>query len=119
MMITITHAEWLAELRKRGEQARQVKFVCPSCGHAQSGQDFLDLGMTPEQAASKAGFSCIGRWLPTCQEAFTGGPGPCNYAGGGLIGLNPIRVIAGEKTIAVFDFAEDPLAEVQVEGSTP
>lgn len=118
-MITITHAEWLAELRKRGEQARLVKFRCPSCGYEQSGQDFLDLGMTPEQAASKAGFSCIGRWLPTCREAFTGGPGPCNYAGGGLIGLNPIRVIAGDKTIAVFDFADSPLTGVEVGGSTP
>jgi hypothetical protein len=33
------------------------------------------------------------------------GKGPCDYAGGGLIRLNPVTVVDGDKTHDVFEFA--------------
>lgn len=115
-MKSISHEDWLQEAEKRyGKSLRQIRFICPVCKHVQSGQDFLDLGMTPEKAATRAGFSCIGRWMDSCRDAFTGeGSGPCNYTNGGLIRLGPIRVDNAEwndGSIYVFDFADDPLDE--------
>jgi hypothetical protein len=79
-----------------GPDIMQWKFVCPSCGHVASVQDYKDAG-APEGAVA---FSCVGRYLPKRSEAFGGnGSGPCNYAGGGLIGLNPVDV-AGRRTFA-------------------
>ncbi len=109
-MVTISCEDWRREAEKRyGEMHRKIRFRCPSCGYEQSGEDFLKLGMTPEQVVSKVGFSCIGRQMQNCQDAFTGPPGPCNYAGGGLIRIAPIRVMDGTKEVYVFDFADDPL----------
>lgn len=96
----MTHQEWL----EKGEQLfgadiMQWRFACPSCGHVASVQDWKDAG-APEGAVA---FSCVGRYLPKCNEAFGGkGSGPCNYAGGGLIRLNRVDV-DGRKTFA---FAE-------------
>ena len=36
---------------------------------------------------------------------------PCNYAGGGLFRLNPIKIISGDKEQSYFDFADSPLVE--------
>lgn len=111
--ITLSHEQWLAEAERRyGKSLRLIRFVCPSCGYLQSGIDFLDLGCTPEEAARVVGFSCIGRKLRVCQGAFTGGPGPCNYAGGGLFRIAPVRVLIDgpeQEEIMVFDFADEPL----------
>lgn len=110
--ITLSHAAWLAEAERRCEgKFRALRFTCPACGHVQSGQDFLDLGMTPDQAATRAGFSCIGRWLPQCRAAFEDGPGPCNYAGGGLFRIGPVQVVfeEGKEPLWAFDFADDAL----------
>lgn len=112
-MVQISHAEWLEEAERRyGASLRGVRFVCPSCQHVQSGRDFLDLGLTPEKAATVAGFSCIGRFQPNCSDAFSGDPGPCNYAGGGLIRIAPIAVLIEGRAepLYVFDFADEPLA---------
>ena len=111
--LRITHSEWLEEARKRyGERGREVRFRCPSCGHEQCGEDFLALGMEVEDIASRCGFSCIGRWMESRpSEAFSDSPGPCNYAGGGLICISPIIVeMPSGSTISAFDFADDPLA---------
>lgn len=114
-MITLTHAQWLAEAEKRyGKSLRYARFRCPACGHAQSGEDFISLGIEPEAAIRYLGFSCIGRVMDNpVRDAFGAGPGPCNYAGGGLIGLNPICVKTDEdeKEYHVFDFADEPLAD--------
>ena len=40
-MQTMTHAEWLAEATRRfGDDPMAWKFVCPSCGHIASVQDW-------------------------------------------------------------------------------
>lgn len=93
--------EWRAEAEKLfGPDEMLWRFKCPSCGHECSIQDYKDAGAKSENV----GFSCIGRWTGTTQDAFTGGPGPCNYAGGGLIGINPVTVTDGELTHHLFEF---------------
>ena len=102
----MTREEWLIEGRKRfGDDTMKWRFVCPACGYAASVQDYKDTG-APEGAVA---YSCIGRYLPECREAFGGhGKGPCNYAGGGLFGLNPVP-IDGEEP--VFEFAKESLID--------
>lgn len=94
----------MAEGRTRfGEQMRDWRFVCPACGHTASGEDYKAAG-APMGAIA---FSCIGRWREGSRDAFTGsGPGPCNYAGGGMFGLNPVVVVEDGKEHRVFEFAE-------------
>lgn len=99
----MTHAEWKAEAERRfGKDMMNWKFVCPSCGHVQSTKDYKEAGAQP----SAVGFSCVGRYLKKKKSAF-GKKGPCDYAGGGLIRLNPITVVHedGEESQA-FAFAE-------------
>ena len=88
--IKMTKEEFTKEAIKRfGPDPMNWKFKCPSCGYVASVQDYKDAGAH----SGNAGFSCIGRYLPGhCQDAFTKGPGPCNYAGGGLIGINPVEI---------------------------
>ena len=96
----MSHDEWQAKGEQLfGTDIMRWKFICPSCGHIASVQDWKDAG-APEGAVA---FSCVGRYLPRCSDAFTYGVGPCNYAGGGLFGLNPIDV-DGRRTFA---FKED------------
>jgi hypothetical protein len=103
---TMTEAEWNAEgERLFGPDQLKWKFVCPACGHIASVQDWKDAGAKSEAAA----FSCVGRWLAWCRDAFESGPGPCNYAGGGLFRLNPVHV--GEHQ--VFAFAVEVVAEIR------
>lgn len=93
----MTHEEWYAEGKRLfGEDVMQWRFVCPSCGHIASVQDWKDAG-APEGAVA---FSCVGRWMGSEKEIFDKSGGPCNYAGGGLFGLNPIKV----DDQSVFDF---------------
>lgn len=113
-MIEITEKDWNAEGERRyGPRRRDWKFICPACHHIQSGHDFLAAGLTPEDAGGYLGFSCVGRFLPGSRAAFAegeDGPGPCNYAGGGLFKVSPIKVVteSGEE-VFMFDFADDPL----------
>lgn len=98
----MTKAEWKAEGRKRfGPDLMKWKFICPACGHVASVQDYRDAGAPINTVA----FSCIGRYLKGEQRKAFGerGKGPCDYAGGGLIGLNPLEV-DGEH---YFEFAGD------------
>lgn len=94
--------EFKAEaIRRFGKDMMKWKFVCPVCGTVASVEDYKKAGV-PEGAV---GFSCIGRYLPDSQEAFGKKPVvkgvPCNYAGGGLFGLNPFEVDG----VNYFDFA--------------
>jgi hypothetical protein len=86
---TLTHEEWVAEgTRLFGPDTMQWRFVCPVCGYIATGNEWLAAGAP----AGAIGFSCVGRWTGG-RGAFEGnGPGPCNYAGGGLFHLNPVRV---------------------------
>lgn len=121
--LAITIAEWRAKaVRLFGADPLQWRFVCPVCNHIAKVQDWKDAGAPSECA----GFSCVGRWIPGSRPAFHGEPaqsskstGPCNYAGGGLFRLNPIKVILEDgKTIDVFAFDESEWTELFVEPDT-
>jgi hypothetical protein len=99
----VTHKEWCDEaIRRFGEDPMGWKFVCPSCGHVASVKDWKDAGASEGQVA----FSCIGRALSSEKHIFDKTGGPCNYAGGGLFGLNPVEVDFNGKTHRVFAFAD-------------
>ena len=96
----LTHAEWLAEGQRRFGALADWRWVCPACGYVVSGQDYTNAGAPPDAIA----FSCVGRWIPGSRDALTGeGPGPCNYAGGGLFSFNPVVIDDGR--LRVFEFA--------------
>lgn len=106
MLPLMTRLEWIAEGERRfGPDPLRWRFVCPACGHVATVEDWKRVGATDETVA----FSCIGRWQTSPPRAAFGGkgPGPCDYAGGGLFRLNPQPVTAGEGgVIHVFAFAE-------------
>jgi hypothetical protein len=95
-------AEWQAEARRRfGDDPMNWRFVCPSCGHVASVGDWKAVGASEGEVA----FSCVGRHIASSKRMCEK-PGPCNYAGGGLIGLNPVVITtAPGKTTRVFAFA--------------
>lgn len=103
----MTKDEWLTEGRQRfGEDMMQWKFVCPICKHIASAEDWKTAGATNGEAA----FSCVGRHMnPPPRTAFgpnSQGPGPCDYAGGGLFQMNPIVVTFPDGTEhQIFEFA--------------
>lgn len=106
----VTVEEWRAEAaRLFGPDPMGWRFVCPVCGHVASVQDWKDAGAPEGEAA----FSCVGRWLDQdVRAAFLvdSGPdveSPCDYTGGGLFRLNPVKVLGedGEEH-ATFAFAE-------------
>lgn len=102
----VTYDQWQAEaIEMFGDERMAWRFVCPSCGHVASVRDYKNAGAT----AGQVGFSCIGRALGAGDEhTFRKSGGPCNYAGGGLIGLNPVAVIFPDgKRIDVFEFAKN------------
>lgn len=113
---TVTHSAWMQEAKQRfGPDPKAWRFVCPSCAHVASVQDWMDA----EAGQGAVAFSCIGRYLDkgassvaTAQADFKRGGGPCNYTGGGLIGLNPVSVDFedGSQPRPTFEFA-DALAE--------
>jgi hypothetical protein len=79
------------------------RFECPSCGHVASVKDWKSVGATEGEVA----FSCVGRHIQGSKKMCER-PGPCNYAGGGLIGLNPVSVYVGDgKVTRVFAFDEE------------
>lgn len=107
----VEHVDWLMEGRKRfGDDMMSWKFVCPSCGYVISVRDWYDLE-APEGAIA---FSCIGRFLRDGDEqskaymrTFHHRGGPCGYAGGGLIKLNPVVIVFPDgNRIGVFEFAD-------------
>lgn len=100
-MRTTTMDEWTAEgIRLFGEDQLRWRFKCPSCGHVAAAADWKAAGAPPNAVA----FSCLGRWAAgTPLEAFAEGQGPCNYAGGGLIGYNPVSIEG--RGSPVFEFA--------------
>jgi hypothetical protein len=101
----MTLEEWHAEgERLFGQDEMQWRFVCPACGHVATPLDWKNAGAKESHVA----FSCVGRFMESPRDAFAKGPGPCNYAGGGLIGLNPVQ-IDGRKE-RYFAFAENSTA---------
>lgn len=99
----MAHAEWVAEgTRRFGADHMKWRFVCPSCGHVASVQDWKDAGASEGEVA----FSCVGRHTGAGGElAFRKQGGPCNYAGGGLFRLNPVMVLTPDGVRPCFAFA--------------
>jgi hypothetical protein len=92
--------EWRAEAAQLfGDDPLEWRFVCPSCGHIAAVKDWKEAGAPVEAAA----FSCVGRWLPKAERAFQKNGGPCDYAGGGLFRLNPVKIDGVD--IGAFAFA--------------
>lgn len=86
---TVTEQEWRREgAALFGPEQLIWRFRCPSCGHVATPTQWMLAG-APNGAIA---FSCVGRWEAVRSDAFSGKPGPCNYAGGGLIGLNQVEV---------------------------
>lgn len=100
----MTEEQWRTEGRLRfGPDQLAWKFACPSCGHGASVADYWAAG-APEGAVA---FACVGRFLPSREDAFQPGRGPCNYTGGGLFRVNPVMVVRPDGAESyVFDFAE-------------
>ena len=106
----LIYEEW-EKIGKRlyGDDKKEWRFKCPSCGFVQTFNDFLKAGATKEDAQGMIGFSCIGRVMDK-KEEFLGKKKdgkPCNYAGGGLFRINPITIISEGKEQGYFDFAEE------------
>ncbi|MGO4395845.1 VVA0879 family protein [Variovorax sp. M-6] len=101
--------QWRAEAsRLFGPDALKWRFVCPSCGHVAAVEDWRNAGAMDTQAA----FSWVGRYIGADDShTFKKNEGPCNYAGGGLIGLNPVSVRGDSGAVTrVFAFADAPAA---------
>ncbi|MHC4371489.1 MAG: VVA0879 family protein [Planctomycetota bacterium] len=102
-MREISHKDWKQEARALfGDDALEWRFVCPACGHTASVHDWKNAGASTGEVA----FSCVGRRLRPDADMGTK-PGPCNYAGGGLFALNPVKVLYDDGTVqATFEFAK-------------
>lgn len=110
---TLTREEWHARGRALfGDDVLQWRFVCPSCGHVAPVSAWRDAGAHENTVA----FSCVGRWIEGTADdrTFRNAGGPCTYAGGGLIGLNPVRVIENGKVHAMFAFAPEAAAAKEI-----
>jgi hypothetical protein len=108
----IAYDEWAAEGRKRfGPDENNWRFICPSCGHIASVWEWRVTGATGAEIA----FSCIGRRLGADgTHTFKLKGGPCNYAGGGLIRLNPVGVMFPDGAIRpTFSFDRAPERPVE------
>jgi hypothetical protein len=105
---TMTRDEWLAEaVRRFGPNPREWRFVCPSCGTAQSIADLEAAGAS--DPATQAYYSCIGRWQGARGAFDPSRFKPCNYTNGGLFCFAPLIVIDDDgKQVPVFAFAEAP-----------
>jgi len=97
-MTELSKEEWLARGRELfGEDTLKWRFKCPRCGRVISVADWYTAG-APIGAVA---FACIGRYVNWAG---------CDYAGGGLFHLNPVRVTDDNGTMReVFEFAEGGL----------
>jgi hypothetical protein len=97
----MTKEEWYAEGERRfGKDQMKWKFICPACGYIATPKDWKDAGVDLNTVA----FSCVGRWLGITRKMFERDKrGPCDYAGGGLFRLNPMKVDG----VSIFDFAPE------------
>lgn len=94
---------WRAEaMRRFGKDPLMWRFVCPACGYVCNAKEWIRLGGV--NARAMVAFSCVGRLTENPVEMGQK-PGPCNYAGGGLICLNPVEIVGEAEK--VFDFAAE------------
>jgi len=100
-----SHEEWMSMAESLyGKNMLNWKFKCPSCGYIASVEDYKKV-KAPEAAIA---FSCIGRYIKDCNNEVGDKKQPCNYAGGGLFKLNPVRVHYDDGRFEdMFDFADN------------
>lgn len=109
-----TLEEWQAEAKRLfGNDVNKWRFKCPGCGHVQTRQDYLDMGMG-KQCDRYLAFSCIGRFRQTDPMKkdlvvdfgeLDKGAG-CHYVGGGLFNVSPVGIETGKDEIRyTFGFA--------------
>ena len=105
-MVTMTVEAWKEKGKQLfGEDVLKWRFVCPSCGHIQTPEDFRPYkgeGATPDIAY----FSCIGRYDGHGDTVMCSGKSPCNYTSGGLFNLAPVMVTDGDNKHYCFAFDE-------------
>ena len=96
-MRTMTHAEWVAEGRRRfGDYKTLWRFECVKCKHPATWRDFCRIMAEPHIDRYLA-FSCIGR--------YAAGVG-CDWTLGGLFSIHTLEVVFPDgKTRPVFEFA--------------
>ncbi len=101
----LAYQEWEAEGEALyGKDRDDWRFECPSCGISTSIRRWRDLGAP----TGSFGFSCEGRWAGDhiVVGKLLGDIRPCNYAGGGLLCLNPITILLPDGSSRVmFPFA--------------
>lgn len=109
---SLTLAEFIAEgERLFGPDRMTWRWRCPICKHVATTAEYQAAG-APEAAV---GFNCIGRYTGAKRTMYDAGqPGPCNYTGGGLFHLNPVR-ISDHPGYAFFEFAPYEKGEARPE----
>lgn len=103
-----TQAELIAEATRRfGDDPKQWKFVCPSCGDVACYQDFLDAGVPHDAIA--IGQECIGRKTgallkqpPTPVHGVRG----CDWCAFGLFRGPWLVTLPNDKEVGSFRLAE-------------
>lgn len=79
-----------------GKSPMDWEFRCVSCGETQTGREFVEAGVEPKEAMTRAYFSCIGRVV--------NGRG-CDWSLGGLLRIHTKEVQDQDgNPVAVFRF---------------
>lgn len=99
-MRTVTHAEFMAELRAQGVPREHMAVVCPACAKVQSPTSLIRAGAGADfEAVNRLiGFSCVGRWRQPRlgpSEAKALGEG-CNWTLGGFFQIERIMIITDD-----------------------
>lgn len=103
----IPRTEFISELEAQGVPQHHFAFKCPWCGNIQSFYS-LSFYMAQEGAASRAYFSCEGR--------YNNGSRGCDWTLGGLLKLHTLEVIAEDgKNVPSFEPASPAEAKSLME----
>jgi hypothetical protein len=100
--MVIKYDDWIKKAKDLyGENSDNWEFVCPVCKIKTKAKEWREA-----KQEGMLAFSCIGRAVGAKINAFEEGKGPCNYAGGGLFALNPIKIVKDDgSSMNVFDFS--------------
>jgi hypothetical protein len=118
---TITHAEFVAELKAQGVPREDYAVKCCICGTVQSINSMLKAGVSVDDANKAIGFSCIGRFTGAGPAKQGDKPGKgCDWSLGGLFRLHTVEVLFdGDKSSPAFEpvsAAEAQALKSQLEG---